>query len=140
MAETLRGTDIVIRALEQQGATRVFTLSGNHIMSLFDAALGRPIDLVQVRHEAAAVHMADAWGRLTGEPGLAMVTAVRPRQCSGRSIHRARRREPDGAAVRSRRHLGARPRRLSGTRPGGDGGAVTKASWMARSTATLAET
>src|SRR6476660_1321906 len=74
MAETLRGADIVIRALEQQGVARVFTLSGNHIMSLFDAALGRPIDLVHVRHEAAAVHMADAWGRLTGEPGVAMVT------------------------------------------------------------------
>jgi acetolactate synthase-1/2/3 large subunit len=74
MAETLRGADIVIRALERQGVARVFTLSGNHIMSLFDAALGRPIDLVHVRHEAAAVHMADAWGRLTGEPGIAMVT------------------------------------------------------------------
>jgi acetolactate synthase I/II/III large subunit len=74
MAETLRGADIVIRTLEQRGVARVFTLSGNHIMSLFDAALGRPIDLVHVRHEAAAVHMADAWGRLTGEPGIAMVT------------------------------------------------------------------
>lgn len=74
MAETLRGSDIVIRALEQQGVRQIFTLSGNHIMSLFDAALGRPIDLVHVRHEAAAVHMADAWGRLTGEPGVAMVT------------------------------------------------------------------
>src|SRR5215475_12064554 len=74
MAETLRGSDIVIRALEQQGVRQIFTLSGNHIMSLFDAALGRPIDLVHVRHEAAAVHMADAWGRLTGDPGIAMVT------------------------------------------------------------------
>src|SRR6478672_1726620 len=74
MAETLRGADIVIRALELQGVTRIFTLSGNHIMSLFDAALGRPVDLVHVRHEAAAVHMADAWGRLAGEPGIAMVT------------------------------------------------------------------
>ena len=43
-------------------------------MSLFVAALGRAIDLVHVRHEAAAVHMADAGGRLTGEPGVAMVT------------------------------------------------------------------
>jgi len=72
--ETLRGADIVIRALEQHGIKRLFTLSGNHIMSLFDAALGSTIDLVHVRHEAAAVHMADAWGRLTGEPGIAMVT------------------------------------------------------------------
>src|SRR5499433_3111587 len=74
MSESLRGADIVIQALERQGVSRVFTLSGNHIMSLFDAALGRPIDLVHVRHEAAAVHMADAWGRLTGRPGIAMVT------------------------------------------------------------------
>jgi acetolactate synthase I/II/III large subunit len=72
--EKLRGADIVIRALEQHGIKRLFTLSGNHIMSLFDAALGSTIDLVHVRHEAAAVHMADAWGRLTGEPGIAMVT------------------------------------------------------------------
>src|SRR5262249_48525341 len=74
MSESLRGADIIIQALEQQGVSRVFTLSGNHIMSLFDAALGSTIDLVHVRHEAAAVHMADAWGRLTGEPGIAMVT------------------------------------------------------------------
>ena len=38
------GADIVARSLERLGASRVFTLSGNHIMSLFDAALGRPID------------------------------------------------------------------------------------------------
>jgi acetolactate synthase I/II/III large subunit len=43
-------------------------------MSVFDAALETRLDLVHVRHEAAAVHMADAWGRLTGEPGVAMVT------------------------------------------------------------------
>ena len=33
------------------------------------------INLYHVRHEAAAVHMADAWGRLTGRPGVALVTA-----------------------------------------------------------------
>ncbi len=43
-------------------------------MSIFDAALEAKLDLVHVRHEAAAVHMADAWGRLTGEAGIAMVT------------------------------------------------------------------
>jgi acetolactate synthase-1/2/3 large subunit len=43
-------------------------------MSLFDAALETGLDLVHVRHEAAAVHMADAWGRLTGDAGVAMVT------------------------------------------------------------------
>src|SRR3984893_15256045 len=70
----LRGADIVARSLERLGCKHVFTLSGNHIMSLFDAALETKLDLVHVRHEATAVHMADAWGRLTGEAGVALVT------------------------------------------------------------------
>src|SRR6188474_377264 len=74
MTNALRGADIVARSLERLGCRHVFTLSGNHIMSVFDAALEAKLDLVHVRHEAAAVHMADAWGRLTGEPGVAMVT------------------------------------------------------------------
>jgi acetolactate synthase-1/2/3 large subunit len=74
MANTLRGADIVARSLKRLGCSRVFTLSGNHIMSIFDAAIEAELDLVHVRHEAAAVHMADAYGRLTGEAGIAMVT------------------------------------------------------------------
>src|SRR3954469_6659718 len=74
MTGTLRGADIVARSLKRLGCRRVFTLSGNHIMSIFDAAIDAGLDLVHVRHEAAAVHMADAHGRLTGEPGIALVT------------------------------------------------------------------
>jgi acetolactate synthase-1/2/3 large subunit len=74
MTEPLRGADIVARSLERLGCRHVFTLSGNHIMSIFDAAVETGLDLVHVRHEAAAVHMADAYGRLTGRPGVAMVT------------------------------------------------------------------
>lgn len=74
MSQTLRGADIVARSLKRLGCRRVFTLSGNHIMSIFDAALDADLDLVHVRHEAAAVHMADAHGRLTGVPGVALVT------------------------------------------------------------------
>src|SRR5437868_4869498 len=72
--KALRGADIVARALARLGCERVFTLSGNHIMSVFDAAIEAKLDLVHVRHEAAAVHMADAPGRLTGQAGIAMVT------------------------------------------------------------------
>ena len=74
MSQSLRGADIVMRTLERAGYQQIFTLSGNHIMSLFDAALETKLDLVHTRHEAAAVHMADAYGRLTGQPGIAMVT------------------------------------------------------------------
>jgi acetolactate synthase I/II/III large subunit len=74
MPSTLRGADIVVRTLERSGHTDIFTLSGNHIMSLFDAAIETKLRLMHVRHEAATVHMADAYGRLTGRPGIAWVT------------------------------------------------------------------
>jgi len=68
------GAKALTRALRGAGISRIFTLSGNHIMPVFDAALDAGIELIHVRHEAAAVHMADAWARLRGEPGIAMVT------------------------------------------------------------------
>lgn len=74
MTTMLRGADIVVRTLERAGHTTIFTLSGNHIMSLFDAAIDSKLELSHVRHEAATVHMADAYGRLTGKPGIAWVT------------------------------------------------------------------
>ena len=69
-----RGADALARALEAAGVKRIFTLSGNHIMSVFDALLDSGIELVHTRHEGTAVHMADAWARLTGMPGVALVT------------------------------------------------------------------
>jgi len=69
-----RGADRLAQAFARAGAKRVFTLSGNHIMPVFDAAIDAGIELIHVRHEAAAVHMADAWARITGEAGIAMVT------------------------------------------------------------------
>jgi acetolactate synthase-1/2/3 large subunit len=70
----LRGADVVARALARTGTRHLFALSGNHVMPVFDAALDAKLEIVHVRHEAAAVHMADAWGRLTNEPGVALVT------------------------------------------------------------------
>jgi acetolactate synthase-1/2/3 large subunit len=74
MTKTLRGADIVARTLERLGTRHVFSLSGNHIMSVYDAVLETKLEILHTRHEAACVHMADAWGRLTGEPGIALVT------------------------------------------------------------------
>jgi acetolactate synthase I/II/III large subunit len=69
-----RGADALVQALQAAGVRRLFTLSGNHVMPVFDAALDAGIELLHVRHEAAAVHMADAWARLTGQVGVALVT------------------------------------------------------------------
>jgi len=69
-----RGADVLARGLAAAGVRHVFAVSGNHVMPVFDAALDAGLNIVHVRHEAAAVHMADAWGRLTGEVGVALVT------------------------------------------------------------------
>jgi acetolactate synthase-1/2/3 large subunit len=74
MSSRTRGADRLAQAMRAAGVKRVFTLSGNHIMPFFDAAIDAGIELIHTRHEAAAVHMADAWARLTGEAGVAMVT------------------------------------------------------------------
>jgi len=68
------GATRLVDALVAAGVGRIFTLSGNQILSIFDATIGRDVALVHTRHEAAAVHMADAHGRLTGEAGIALVT------------------------------------------------------------------
>ena len=71
----MRGADAIARTLRSEGVERIFTLSGNQIMPVFDACVDVDVELLHVRQEAAAVHMADAWGRLTGRPGVALVTA-----------------------------------------------------------------
>lgn len=70
----LRGADILARSLARAGLKRIFSLSGNHIMPVYDAAIEAQLAITHVRYEGAAVHMADAWARLTGEPGIAMLT------------------------------------------------------------------
>lgn len=73
-ASKVRGADILAKALAIAGVKNIYTLSGNHIMPIFDAAIDSPLRLFHVRHEAAAVHMADAAARLTGNVAVAMVT------------------------------------------------------------------
>lgn len=72
--KTKNGAHLLVDALETAGIKKIFTLSGNHIMPVYDAIFESKIDLIHTRHEGAAVHMADAWARLTGEVGIAMVT------------------------------------------------------------------
>lgn len=65
----------LVRSLVARGVERLFSLSGNQILSIYEACREQGVEIVHVRHEAAAVHMADAWGRLTGTPGVALITA-----------------------------------------------------------------
>ncbi len=77
--------EVLIDTLIEAGVKHLFTLSGNQILPIYDATIGRDIQLIHTRHEAAAVHMADAWGRLMEDPpGIALVTAG-PGHCNALS-------------------------------------------------------
>ncbi len=69
------GAELLIESLVGAGVKYLFTLSGNQILSIYNATIERDIELIHTRHEATAVHMADAWGRLTEQPGVALLTA-----------------------------------------------------------------
>ncbi len=78
------GAELLVETLQAAGIKYLFTLSGNQILSIYDATIGSDIELIHTRHEAAAIHMADGWGRLTEQPGVALVTAG-PGHCNSLS-------------------------------------------------------
>ena len=70
----LNGGHLFIRCLKQEGVKRVFTIVGDTILPLVDAAADEGIEFIDTRHEGAAMHMADGYARITGEPAVAMFT------------------------------------------------------------------
>ncbi len=72
----VHGGRLAARALKRAGVDCIFTLSGGHVMPIYDGALDEDIRIIDVRHEQAAVHAADAWSRLNpGKIGCAVLTA-----------------------------------------------------------------
>ncbi|MEE8486185.1 MAG: thiamine pyrophosphate-binding protein [Acidimicrobiia bacterium] len=71
----ISGGRVLARALKAQGVDTVFTLTGGHIMAIMDGCVAEGMRVVDVRHEQAAAHAADAYARLTGKLGVALVTA-----------------------------------------------------------------
>ena len=71
----MNGAELLVDTLVRAGVRRIFSLSGNQIMPVYDACIDSGVSIVHVRHESAAVHMADAWAQITGELGVALVTA-----------------------------------------------------------------
>ena len=65
----------IARFLKARGVDRIFGLQGGHIQPIWDHAAQLGVRIIDVRHEAAAVHMAHAHAELTGELGVALVTA-----------------------------------------------------------------
>ena len=70
------GGRLAAKALKAAGVDCIFTLSGGHVMAIYDGCIDEGIKVVDVRHEQAAVHAADAWARLhPGRVGVAVLTA-----------------------------------------------------------------
>jgi acetolactate synthase-1/2/3 large subunit len=74
-AEPVTGARLVVEALEREGVTFVFGYPGGAIMPVYDALPGSSLTHILVRHEQAAALAADAYGRVTGEPGVCIATS-----------------------------------------------------------------
>ena len=68
------GSHLISRALELEGVSNVFTLAGDHILPVLDVMADGDFRFIDTRHEQAAVHMAEAWARVTGQLGVCMYT------------------------------------------------------------------
>ncbi|HST55088.1 MAG TPA: acetolactate synthase [Solirubrobacteraceae bacterium] len=71
----LHGGRLIARRLKAAGVSRLFTLSGGHLFSIYDGCRAEGIDIVDTRHESAAAFAAEGWAKVTREPGVCALTA-----------------------------------------------------------------
>ncbi len=72
---SLHGGRLVAKRLKAHGVTKLFTLSGGHIFSIYDGCREEGIDIVDTRHEQTAAFAAEGWAKATRQTGVAAVTA-----------------------------------------------------------------
>ena len=75
MGERLQGGRLAAQALAAEGVDAIFTLSGGHVLPIYEGCRLEGIRIVDVRHEQSAAHAAEAWGRVRRSAGVAVVTA-----------------------------------------------------------------
>src|SRR5689334_24175876 len=75
VTEQVHGGRLVAQRLKAQGVTKLFTLSGGHLFSVYDGCREEGIAIVDVRHEQSAAFAAEGWAKVTREPGVAALTA-----------------------------------------------------------------
>ncbi len=68
------GGQLIVEALKANGVRRISCVPGESFLAVLDALHDSDIKVLVCRQEGGAAMMADAWGRLTGEPGICMVT------------------------------------------------------------------
>lgn len=70
----IKGSDLFVRALENEGVTRIFGVPGEENLDFVESLRNSSIELVVTRHEQSAAFMAATHGRLTGRPGVCLST------------------------------------------------------------------
>jgi len=75
MGERVQGGRLAARAIAAEGVDVVFTLSGGHVMPIYEGCRQEGVRVIDVRHEQSAAHAAEAWGRVGRSCGVALVTA-----------------------------------------------------------------
>ena len=70
----MKGSDLLIEALENEGVERIFGVPGEENLDVVESLRGSKIELIVTRHEQAAAFMASTYGRLTGQPGVCLST------------------------------------------------------------------
>jgi len=65
----------VAQRLAAAGVSKLFTLSGGHLFSIYDGCREEGVDLVDVRHEQSAAFAAEGWAKATRTPGVCALTA-----------------------------------------------------------------
>jgi acetolactate synthase-1/2/3 large subunit len=75
MTERLQGGRLAARAIKAEGVDAIFTLCGGHVLPIYEGCRLERVRVVDVRHEQAAGHAAEAWGRIRRACGVAVVTA-----------------------------------------------------------------
>lgn len=73
--QTFHGGRLLARRLKANGVSKLFTLSGGHLFSVYDGCREEGIELVDTRHEQSAAFAAEGWAKVTREPGVAALTA-----------------------------------------------------------------
>src|SRR5947199_5296034 len=71
----LHGGRLIARRLRAHGVSKLFTLSGGHLFSIYDGARAEGIEIVDVRHEQSAAFAAEGWSKVTREVGVCALTA-----------------------------------------------------------------
>src|SRR5690349_2384508 len=73
--QQVHGGRLIARRLRAYGVTKLFTLSGGHLFSIYDGCRAEGIDIVDVRHEQTAAFAAEGWAKVTRSIGVCALTA-----------------------------------------------------------------